>query len=111
MAKKTKAGKAKTTKGKKVKSLVVPAMCAYHDSKAYAIEVQLPGVEKKDIQFEMTEASFCLKAPKGELLYFGCWTMAHNINPRKAKATYKEGLLTVTVPLAKRYKGVKVTID
>jgi HSP20 family protein len=86
-------------------------MCAYHDDKAFAIEVQLPGVEKKDIQFEMTEASFCLKAPWGKDLYFGCWTLAHNINPKKAKATYKEGLLTVTAPLMKRYKGVKVNIE
>ena len=108
MAKKTKVSKARA---KKVENFVVPAMCAYHDDKAYSIEVQLPGVEKKDIQFEMTEGSFCLKAPRGKLLYFGCWTLAHNVNPKKAKATYKEGLLTVTVPLAKRYKGVKVTVE
>ena len=108
MAKKTKVSK---PRAKKVENLFVPAMCAYHDAKAYSIEVQLPGVEKKDIQFEMTEGSFCLKAPRGELLYFGCWTLAHNVNPKKAKATYKEGLLTVTAPLVKRYEGVKVTVE
>jgi HSP20 family molecular chaperone IbpA len=36
---------------------------------------------------------------------------AHSVKPKDAKASFKDGLLTVTVPLAKPLKGVKVPIE
>ena len=90
---------------------VSPTACVYHDREKYTIEVELAGVDKKNIDFEMTEQSFCLKAPRNDLEYFGCWVLAHAVDPNKAKATFKNGLLTVTAPLAKPFKGVKVSIE
>lgn len=90
---------------------VSPTACVYHDREKYTIEVELAGVDKKNIHFEMTEIAFCLKAPKNDVEYSGCWVLAHAVNPNKAKATFKNGLLTVTAPLAKPFKGVTVLIE
>ena len=84
--------------------------CIYHDREKYTMEVELAGVAKKDIDFEMSETSFCLKAPRNDIEYFGCWVLAHAVDPNKAKAAFKNGLLTVTAPLVKPLKGVKVLI-
>jgi HSP20 family molecular chaperone IbpA len=45
-----------------------------------------------------------------DIEYVGCWILAHAIDPEKANATFSNGLLKVTVPLAERFEGVKVTI-
>lgn len=90
---------------------VLPTACVYHNRKKYTIEVELAGVDKKDIEFQMTETSFCLKAPRNDIEYFGCWTLAHAVDPKKAKATFKNGLLTVSTPLVKPMKGIKVPIE
>ena len=94
----------------KVRLRVSPAACVWHDRERYTIEVELAGVDKKNIDFEMSDMSFCLKAPKNGTEYFGCWVLAHPVHPDKAKAVFKNGLLTVTAPLAKPFKGVKVSI-
>lgn len=43
--------------------LVSPTACVYHDREKYTIEVELAGVDNKNIDFEISETSFCLKAP------------------------------------------------
>ena len=95
----------------KARISISPTACVYHDREKYTIEVELAGVDKKNIDFEITETSFCLKAPRNDMEYFGCWVLAHEVHPNKAKATFKNGLLTVTAPLAKPMKGVKVSIE
>lgn len=89
---------------------VSPTACVCHDREKYTIEIELAGVDKKSIDLEMSETSFCVKAPRNDMEYFGCWVLAHDVDPKKAEATFKNGLLTVTAPLAKPMKGVKVTI-
>ena len=90
---------------------VLATACVCHDREKYTIEVELAGVDKKNIDFEMSETSFCLKAPRNDVEYVGCWVLAHDVDPKKAKATFKNGMLTVTAPLAKPFKGVKLSIE
>lgn len=94
----------------KARIRISPTACVWHDREKYTIEVELAGVEKKNIDFEMSEMSFCFKAPRNDIEYFGCWVLAHAVHPDKAKATFKNGLLTVTAPLARPFKGVNVPI-
>jgi HSP20 family protein len=89
---------------------VVPTITLGHDKDNYTIEVELPGVHKKDIDFEAAENSFCLSAPRDDIEYFGCWMLAHAIDPKKATATFSNGLLRVTAPLVEIFEGVKVPI-
>ncbi|MGZ4893146.1 MAG: Hsp20/alpha crystallin family protein [Halobacteriota archaeon] len=89
---------------------VAPSAFLYHDEQNYVIDVELPGVHKKDIEFEAGENGFCLTAPRDDIEYVGCWTLAHTVNPEGATATFKNGLLKVTIPLAERLESVKVPI-
>lgn len=51
------------------KNRVMPSTCVYHDNEKYAIELELPGVKKEDIEFVISPSSFCVKAPRNNILY------------------------------------------
>jgi HSP20 family molecular chaperone IbpA len=44
------------------------------------------------------------------VILFGCFTLAHPVNPEKAKASYENGLLSVEIPFKGRVKGKKIKI-
>ncbi|MHA1578843.1 MAG: Hsp20/alpha crystallin family protein [Candidatus Freyarchaeota archaeon] len=89
---------------------ITPAMLISHDKEKYDIEIELPGVKKKDIEFEMTDGSFCLRAVKGNAEFSTCAVLAHPIVSSKAEARFRDGLLKVTVPLKEMYHGTKIKI-
>ncbi|MGZ4907616.1 MAG: Hsp20/alpha crystallin family protein [Halobacteriota archaeon] len=89
---------------------VAPSAFLYHDEDKYTIEIELPGVHKKDIEFEATTTGFCLRAPRNDIEYVGCWMLAHSIKPEQASASFSNGLLTVSVPLAESFEGIRVPI-
>lgn len=93
-------------------NIVTPAVCVYHDAEKYNIEVELPGVKKKDIDFEMSENWFCLKAPRKDESFPGCWVLVHDIKPEEAEAKFENGLLSINVPLVEMAsKGIKVPVE
>jgi HSP20 family molecular chaperone IbpA len=98
-------------KSEKSRIPVLPTACFYHDEERYTVEIELPGADKKDINLEVADTALCVKAPRNDMDYFGCWVFAHAVKPKDAKASFKDGLLTITVPLAKPLKGVKVQIE
>ena len=78
------------------------------------ITVNLPKLRRENIAFEVTKETFCLKGSKeGDvpLDYFGCWILSNPVDPKKAKATFKDYILTVTVPLEKPYGVTRVPIE
>jgi HSP20 family molecular chaperone IbpA len=89
---------------------VAPDAVFYHDAETYTIVVELPGVHKKDIEFEAMENGFCVTAPRDHIKYSGCWVLTHKTDPTKAMATFPNGLLKVTMPLAERVAGFMVPI-
>ncbi|MCX8204885.1 MAG: Hsp20/alpha crystallin family protein [Candidatus Nezhaarchaeota archaeon] len=95
----------------KVRIPILPDACFYHDEEKYYVEIELPGVAKENISLEVAETSLCLSAPRNDVEYFGCWIFTHEVKPEQTKASFKDGLLKVTVPLAKPMKGVKVKVE
>jgi HSP20 family molecular chaperone IbpA len=84
------------------KAKVTPCVCFSHDDKEgrLSIEVQLPGVDKKDISLEMRRDSFCVSASRGEdTQYSGCFMLAHEVESAKTQARYENGLLKVFAPI------------
>jgi HSP20 family protein len=79
---------------------VAPYVCAYSDeNEEYLhIEIELPGVDKKDITFKMQETSFSIDAPRGDVRYVGTYAIGCPVDPDRAKATFRNGLLTVDAP-------------
>ena len=96
------------------KQTIKPCTCLSHDEKEgrLNIEVQLPGVEKKDISLDMRKDSFCLSAPRGEdTEYSGCFNLAHEVVPEKTEAKYENGLLMIFAPIKDWDHRVNITIQ
>jgi HSP20 family protein len=82
------------------RSYHAPCTCFYYDQKEgrYSVEVQLPGVDKKDIALDMWDDNFCVYAKKDDSEYSGCYMFSHYIDPGKAEARYENGLLKIYAP-------------
>ena len=90
--------------------LVNPVSVIYHDGEKYLIEGQLPGVKKKDVGIEATETSFCIKGQKKNVLYSACYNLAHEVDLKKVEAVFKDGVLSLKLPLKKSVKTVKIAL-
>lgn len=93
--------------------MVPPHMFACLDAEGenYVVEVDLPGVEKKDIDLSMHEDIIHIQAERKDLAFHGHLHFSLKVNPKKAKAKFNNGLLRVEVPLeAKRTPPIKIEV-
>lgn len=96
--------------------------------KSVEVRAALPGVEKKDIEIDLTERSLAIscerreeKEEKGKGGYlrreqsygrfYRSFTLPAPVKTGEAKAEYKDGVLTLTMPKQKSGKGRRVNID
>jgi HSP20 family molecular chaperone IbpA len=96
------------------RSKITPCACFSHDDKdgRFKIELELPGVDKKDIKLDMRKDSFCVSAPRGEdTEYSGCFMLAHEVVPEKTEARYESGLLRVFAPIKDWERKVNVMVQ
>ena len=89
---------------------VCPNVTVDHDKGKFHIEVELPGSKKEDIELEVSNQSFCLKAPAEEVIYSCCYALAHEVDPKKAESSYANGLLKVSLPLKSKLGGTRITV-
>ncbi len=80
--------------------IIIPEICTYEneDSTGYIIEVILPGVEKNTIKLKMNKNNLIVYGETDSLNYGGLYQLCCEIDPDKAKSTYKNGLLKIEVP-------------
>lgn len=81
---------------------VTPCTCISHDRDEgrLKMELEMPGVDKKDIKLDMRQDSFCVSAPRGEdAEYSGCFMLAHEVLADKTEARYENGLLKINAPI------------
>ena len=97
-------------KSKKEKPTLTPNAYIDHDAKFYYIQVELPGVKKADIELSVSDQSFCIRAPRNDIEYLGCYVLAHLSDTDAAKAKFTNGLLSIEIPLKKMQKEKKVTV-
>jgi HSP20 family protein len=101
-----------SSKSKKDKKpTVTPNAFMDHDKKFYYIQVELPGVEKKDVELSVSDQSFCVRAPREDIEYLGCYVLAHLADTEETKAKFENGLLSIEIPLKKMQKEKKVAIE
>jgi HSP20 family protein len=83
--------------------ILSPVLSMYPDDdyENLIVEVVLPGVEKKDISFKLTEDSFYVAANKAGVKYLDSSSTCCPVVPEKAVAKYTNGVLKVTVPYQK----------
>ncbi len=92
-------------------TIVTPEVCIDHDDVTYSINVELPGVDKKHVDLSVGEQSICVEAARGDLVYLGCFGLAHAVDESKAKAKFENGLLKIEVPLKAPIKGKRIPIE
>ncbi len=74
---------------------------------------ELPGVEKKDINLHGTEDTLTISVDTPQRKYYKEVKLPEKVEPTKAKSTYKNGVLEVTLPKKKeeKPKGEPIKID
>ncbi len=96
------------------KTVTSPDVCAWPDDEHnnYHIEVTLPGVDKDKVFLKMHEDSYFVKGEADDTIYVGSYSTCCEIEPKKAKATYSNGLLKVDVPFKEEsYESISVKIE
>lgn len=106
-----------------------PVCDLYENKKELIVEVEIPGVDKKDIKVHVSNDGIEIKAEnkietknedkkKGmynfERNYTGFYrrfSLPNNVNSEKAHAEYKNGILKITVPKLKIEESKKKLID
>ena len=92
---------------------ISPIIRAYSDEnhQKLEVEVEIPGVEKGDIDLKIHDDSFYLTAPRENVVYVANYATCCPVDPDKATAKYKNGLLKIEVPfLEMREKHIKVEV-
>lgn len=76
-------------------------VCSYLDEGKQQIhlEICVPGVKKDAINLKMRDDRYILFATRDDFEYVSAAAFCCPVNSKKAKASYKDGILKVTVPL------------
>lgn len=95
------------------KVVIPPHMFACLDAEGenYVVEVELPGVKKKDVDLTMHEDIVHILAEREDLAFHGHLHFPLKVNPEKAEAKFSSGLLRVEVPVKeKRSPPIRIEV-
>lgn len=89
-----------------------PLTDVIEDNESIAITMEIPGVDKKDIDLNMTEERLEISVDNDQRKYHKRVKLPAKVDPSTTKATYTNGILDVTVKkLEKGDDGVRISID
>ncbi|RLE61793.1 MAG: Hsp20/alpha crystallin family protein, partial [Thermoprotei archaeon] len=77
------------------------------------IVADIPGVEKEKIDIEATEDTVVISASNEDRRYYKEVRLPAPVKPETAKATYRNGVLTITIEKKEKIKrrGFRIKID
>jgi HSP20 family protein len=115
------------SKGKELSKVREPISDIIETDKEVVAKIELPGVEKKDIHLNITDKAIEVKAQRSdeveikkdgyyrhERSYSGfqrAFALPAGVNPDKAVAVFKDGLLKVIIPKTKQIEAKKKKIE
>jgi HSP20 family protein len=82
--------------------------------KEISVILELPGIEKKDIDLNITKNSLGINVETPERKYLKKLNLPCEVKPKKAKATFKNGVLEVKIERVEKKqkrKSVKIKIN
>lgn len=74
------------------------------------ISVDMPGIQKKDIELNVDKHNVNVSASREERDYSFSKSFTSELDPNKVTAKFNNGVLDITVQKAEEYKGKKITI-
>ena len=85
-------------------------VCSYvdEDKQQINLEICVPGVKKSAINLKMRDDSYSLFATRDDFDYVSAAAFCCPVDSKKAKASYKDGMLKVTVPFKDTMKDAYV---
>lgn len=103
-----------------------PAVDLFEDRDHFVVKAELPGMTKEEIEISLHEGSLIIsgerksetESKEGEASrserFFGRFQRAlelpKSVDPNKTTATYKDGILTVTLPKTEESKPKQITV-
>ena len=87
-----------------------PLTDVVESDKEVSVTIELPGVEKQDVNLHVAEQSVTVRVEKGRR-YQKQVHLPARVRPETAKATFKNGILDVTVQRKEERPGHRVAID
>lgn len=87
-----------------------PLVDVMEENDRYKIFVELPGVEKESVKLDVAESSVEIKT-NDEHKFYKMIYLDSAIDPESAKASYKNGVLSVEMEKKAARKGKEVTIE
>jgi HSP20 family protein len=96
---------------------ITPIVCAEYveESDSYDVEIQLPGVDKKDIDLKVLPGGFVIRAPRTNgdgTEYIGSYAFCCPVDDETVDATFENGLLKANFKLREPYdKATRVSIS
>ena len=102
---------AETEEEEEAVTVITPEVYIDHDEDGFSIEVELPGVAKEHVNLSVGSQSLCIEAMRDDVVYQGCFTLAHIVDESKAKAKFADGLLKIEVPFKEPIKGKRIPIE
>jgi len=104
-----------------------PALDVHEDKDGYSIRVELPGLKREDIDVSIHDDALVISGERKtetkkegsevhrQERFYGKFsralTLPTAVDGNKVTATYKEGVLTVTLPKAEQAKPKQVTVS
>lgn len=105
----------------------LPAIDIYENDNSIIINAELPGMDKKDVDINVTDNMLTIKGEKKfdkqikKDNYHKCercygtfsrtFTLPDSVNPDDVKAQFKNGILEVSIPKKERSKPKEITIE
>ncbi len=84
-----------SSKGPLLKEEREPLVDVMDEIKEVVVVTELPGVERDEIRLESTDRSLKISVDSSKRRYLKELDLGHLVDPRSAKATYKNGVLEV----------------
>jgi HSP20 family protein len=83
-----------------------------NDTGEVTVTIEMPGVSNEDIELNLAENSLSISTPNSEKKYKCVIDLKVPVDPTSAKATYKNGILNVTMRVkGKSNKGIKISVE
>ncbi len=104
----------------KTKNTFEPKANIYEDDKSYHIDLELAGVNKKDIKIEIKEGALSIKGEKEKKIkepnriesFYGKFERSFNLGDEveeaSIEANHKDGILSITLPKREEVKEKKL---
>ena len=87
--------------GPKIREEREPLIDIMNQKDVIVVVAELPGVEKSDIDLKATESKLTISVEKEQRKYFKELDLPESVDPKSAKARYKNGVLEVRLKKAK----------